>query len=123
LVSERWRVPVVPLAIDQVEQGLWLPDGRVQGEVQLTLRASDIERMRTGYVCVKCLEPHENAWPVRCQVCGAPMRSEQAAYFAREFGGEIAMPGRPSWDEELGGLEERRRKEEERARKDGQQRG
>ena len=121
-MAERWRRPIIPLAIDQLHQGIWLPDGRVQGEVQLTLRQEDIERMRAGYVCVKCLEPHETSWPVHCQVCGAPMRSEQAAYFAREFGGEIAMPGRPGWDEELDGLEERRRKEDERAREDEKQR-
>ena len=121
-MAERWRRPVVPLAVDQVHQALWLPDGRVQGEAQLTLRPEDIERIRAGYVCVKCLEPHETAWPVRCQVCGAPMRCEQAAYFAREFGGEVEMETRPSWDEELGGLEERRRKEDERAGKDAQQR-
>ena len=112
-MAERWRQPVIPIAVDQIEQGIWLPDGRIMGEVQLTLRGVDIERMRAGYVCVKCLEPHETAWPVHCQVCGAPMRSEQAAYFAREFGGEVIRAARPSWEEELGGLEERRRKAEE----------
>jgi hypothetical protein len=112
-LAERWRKPVIPLDIDQVEQGIWLPDGRIMGEVQLTLTETDIGRIRAGYVCVKCLEPHEQAWPEHCQACGAPMRSEQAAYFAREFGGEVKRVPRPSWEEELGGLEERRRKSEE----------
>jgi hypothetical protein len=111
------------LKIEQLHQALWLPDGRAQGEIQLTLRQQDIDRMRLGYVCAKCMEPHETAWPVRCRVCGAPMRTEQAAYFAREFGGVEPVSARPGWDEELETLEERRRKEEERARKDGQLRG
>jgi len=112
-LAERWRQPVVPLAIDQLHQAIWLPDGRVQGEVQLTLAPEDVERMRLGYVCAKCLEPHETAWPERCNACGSPMRSEQAAYFAREFGGILPVVNRPSWEEELDSLEERRRKEEE----------
>ena len=112
-MAERWRQPVVPLAVDQVHQGLWLPDGRIQGEVQLTLRAEDIERMRQGYVCAKCLEPHERAWPEHCQACGAPIRTEQADYFMREFGGIAPASKRPGWEEELDGLEERRRKAEE----------
>jgi hypothetical protein len=73
----------------------------------------DVGRIKAGYVCAKCLEPHETPWPEHCIACGSPMRSEQAAYFAREFGGEITAPGRPGWDEELEGLEERRRKDEE----------
>lgn len=112
-MTERWRRPVLPLAAEDVHQALWLPDGRVQGEVQLTLSPDDIGRIRAGYVCAKCLEPHESPWPERCQACGSPMRAEQAAFFAREFGGVAPPWERPSAEEELAGLEERRRKQEE----------
>jgi len=52
-----------------------------------------VERMRLGYMCCKCLEPFETPWPERCPVCGAPIRSEQAEYFAREFAGELKSKG------------------------------
>ena len=119
-MAERWRKPVVPLRVDQLNQALWLPDGRQQGEVQLTLHGEDVERMRLGYVCAKCLEPHERPWPKRCQSYGETMRTEQAAYFEREFGGVEVTAQRMPWEQEVEGLEERRRKEDERARKNGQ---
>jgi hypothetical protein len=122
-LAERWREPVRPLKVEQLNQALWLPDGRVHGEVQLTLRHDDVMRMRQGYVCAKCLEPHERPWPERCQACGAPMRSEQAAYFEHEFGGLEPTSTRLPWEQEIGTLDERRRKEDERARNDGQLRG
>jgi len=94
---------------EHVQQGLWLPDGRVLGEVQLTLDEETIGRMRAGYMCVKCLEPFEQAWPVRCNVCGAPIRDKQAEYFAREYAGEIRLGGPPL---ELDGIHERAAREE-----------
>jgi hypothetical protein len=113
-VLERWRKPVVPIAIEPAEQGIWLPDGRVHGEVQLTLSQDDVNRMRAGWVCAKCLEPFESAWPIRCPVCGAPVRNEQSAYFAREFGGEVGLGPSFTIADELEALDEHRRKEEER---------
>jgi hypothetical protein len=112
-LAERWRQPVTPLSIEPVDQGLWLPDGRRLAGVQLTLSPVDIERMRAGYVCAKCLEPFEQAWPERCHVCGAPIRTAQAEYFANEYAGEVDLGPRTSLADERAGLEERRRKEEE----------
>jgi hypothetical protein len=111
---ERWRRPVVPLDIsEQPDQGFWLPDGRRLGGATFALKPEDISRMRAGYVCAKCFEPFERAWPERCNFCGAPVRTEQAAYFAREYGGEERLHQGVDLNEELGTLEERARKEEE----------
>src|SRR5262249_1149466 len=76
------------------------PGGRLQGAVQLTLSADTIERMRTGYMCAKCLEPLQHAWPERCPLCGAPIRTEQAEFFAKEFGGEVRLGPSTDWDYE-----------------------
>ena len=119
-MTERWRQWEAPLRIEPVEQGIWLPDGRVLGEQQITWSAEQIERFRSGYKCVNCLEPQERAWPEQCSLCGYPMRTRQAEFFAREFGGETLIRVGRNWEEELDGLEERRRKEEERASKDDQ---
>ena len=103
---ERWRKPVIPLDIEPTDQGLWLPDGRHLAGVQLSLSPIDIERMRAGYVCAKCFEPFEQAWPERCHVCGAPIRTAQAEYFAREYAGEIHLGPSTSLEDELAGLDE-----------------
>jgi hypothetical protein len=112
-LAERWRKPAEVLSIEPAsDQGLWLPDGRVQGEVELTLSRETVERMRAGYMCAKCLEPFEQAWPERCHVCGAPIRTDQAQYFAREYAGMEQLGPRTSLDEELAGLHERVEEEE-----------
>lgn len=88
MVSERWRRAVVPIEIDPGHpEGIWLPDGRVLGGAKLVLTGDDVDRLRAGFVCMKCLEPFERSWPERCHVCGFYVRREQAAYFAREYGG------------------------------------
>jgi len=113
-MSERWRRPARVLDIQQSPtQGIWLPDGRVQGEVEISFDAETVQRMRSGFMCVKCLEPFEQAWPERCHVCGAPIRTEQAEYFAREFGGEVHLGPTTSLEEEIAGLPERAAKEKE----------
>jgi Rubrerythrin len=71
-LAERWRKPLVPLLIEPLPEGIWLPDGRVQGQVSFTLLSTDIDRLRSGYACAKCLEVFEQAWPERCPLCGAP---------------------------------------------------
>jgi hypothetical protein len=87
-LAERWRRPVIPIEIDSGHaEGIWLPDGRVLGSARLLLDGDDVDRMRAGFVCMKCLEPFERSWPERCHVCGFYVRREQAAHFAREYGG------------------------------------
>jgi len=114
LVS-RWRRPAVVLNIEQApDQAIWLPDGRVQGQVILNLAYETVERIRSGYMCVKCLEPFPIAWPKLCPVCGCRVRTEQAAYFAREFGGEQHLGPSTSIDDEV----ERMHEEVEREQKE-----
>lgn len=93
-MMERWRAPVIPLDVEQQpDQGIWLPDGRVQGAVTLILTADDVQRICAGYACAKCLEPLERAWPERCLACGAAIRRDQADYIARELAREVALLG------------------------------
>lgn len=119
MIDERWRRPCVPLKVELADLAISLADGRVFREYRFTFSREDIERMRSGYVCVKCWEPHEHAWPERCSACGTAMRSKQAEFFARWFDPkeEVLFRSR-DWGSELEGLDERRRKEDERARKD-----
>jgi len=122
LANERWRQWTPPLLIEEapVETSLWKP-GRPLVEPLITWPREVVERMRAGYQCINCLEPQEHSWPESCSLCHFPMRTKQAEFFARAYAGEAALNAR-NWDEELDGLEERRRKEDERARQDDQQR-
>lgn len=113
MASERWRKPVVPLDISQADnEGILLPDGRVFRQPVLALKPEDIDRIRLGYVCVKCFEPFERAWPELCPVCGCHVRRDQAAYFAREYGGAQYLGPSTSL------ADERERLREEAQRKD-----
>jgi hypothetical protein len=104
-LPERWRKPAEVLDVRNVHQGIWLPDGRVHGAVEMTMSEDTIERMRLGYLCAKCLEPFEHPWPERCHVCGAPVRDKQAEYFAQEFAGEVKLGSTQPLDD--GGMWER----------------
>lgn len=120
-MAENWRHWEPPLAIEAApDRGLYLPDGRILGESQLVWSEDEIDRFRAGYKCVNCLEPQESAWPERCSLCGYPMQTEQASFFASQFDGEVLLGRRISLSDEIEMLEENRRREEERARKDGQ---
>lgn len=116
-MAERWRKPVIPLSLEPVDQVITLPDGREFVMYAPALSAEDIERARQGYVCLKCLEVFERPWPEKCHVCGAPIRAEQVAYLAREFGGEVRLGPSTTLEEELAQLPERE-KEERDARTD-----
>jgi hypothetical protein len=88
-LRERWNRPVEVIDIEWTsDQAIWLPDGRVQRAPVFTLTEDSIERIRLGYVCAKCFQVFERAWPERCHFCGAPIRTKQAEFFAKEFGGE-----------------------------------
>jgi hypothetical protein len=114
-LAERWRKPIVPLAIEPHEKEiLVLPDGRSHRQAMLALRPEDMERLRSGFACLKCFEPFEQAWPERCHVCGAPVRREQASFFARELGPAMQVGPRTTLEEERAGLAERAAKERER---------
>jgi hypothetical protein len=95
------------------DQGIWLPDGRVQGALNFIFDEETVERMRLGYMCVKCQEPFEHPWPERCHVCGCPVRDKQAEYFAQEYAGVVDLsPKTPAYD---GGIHERAAKEQSNA--------
>lgn len=104
---ERWRKPVRVLHIEETGEAIVTPDGRIQRMPMIVLDEESKERLRLGYVCVKCFEPFETPWPERCNVCGCRVGSEQREYFAREFEEKIMHLGsRISLDEERERLRE-----------------
>lgn len=92
-MAERWRTWYAPLDIEESEEVLELSDGRRQRIEKIAWPPEVIERMRAGYQCVKCLECFEQAWPIKCPVCGVSVRRDQAAYFAREYDPKLVRIG------------------------------
>lgn len=107
-MNERWRKPAEVLAVEPSDEAFITSDGRIQRGVKLTLSPETIERMRLGYMCVKCQEPFQVPWPIRCHVCGAPIASKQREYFHRELApGVVDLGSRVSMRDELAELPER----------------
>lgn len=77
-----------------------MPDGRVMQRTVLGFPAAVVERMRQGYVCVKCYEALDSPFPDECPICKFPMRERQGAEFAKDFRGDIAFGPSTSLDEE-----------------------
>lgn len=84
---ERWRRPVIPLAVADDDAAVTNELGRTTTNFTARFKPEDIERFRTGYCCLQCWEPHQRPFPKRCSLCGYPMRSEQAFDFQALFVG------------------------------------
>lgn len=77
-----------------------LPDGRLVEATVFGLTAEQVEMVRQGYVCIKCLEAHDIAFPEQCAVCRFPMKAKQLDEFGKQFRGEIKFGPSTSIDEE-----------------------
>lgn len=74
-------------------------DDRVMADVDIALPDTDIERIRQGYVCIRCLEPQPEPFPAICESrlpsgerwCNFPIREMQAAEFAIMFKGTVKI--------------------------------
>ena len=102
-MTERWARPVIPVLLEKSTQSVWMektPDGVVaRSDYNATLTKDDTERVRLGYVCLRCWEPHEVPFPDECSLCGYAMRDYQARDFALEWEGERHVgPSRPMQD-------------------------
>jgi hypothetical protein len=86
-MTDRWAKPVVPLAVEEVGKSL-VYGGHRWDFSQFVLEHDDVERIRLGYVCIHCLEPHEKPYVWRCSVCKFPIRYVQDKVFERFYEGE-----------------------------------
>lgn len=113
--------PIIPEGSDiDVEAVAVMPDGRVFQRTVWGLTEEQVERIRQGYTCVKCLEDYDSPFPDECKVCHFPMREHQTEEFAKDFRGEIAFGPSTTLDEERGIMNEMRERDAyDRARKLG----
>lgn len=94
-----------------------LADGREFLDADIALPESQIEQIRLGYRCIRCLEPQSEAYPVVCESrlpeevggqrwCNFPIREKQAAEFAAMYKGEIHIGSRVNLSDEMTRMEE-----------------
>lgn len=52
-----------------------------------------VERIRQGYICIKCFQRFDHAFPERCPfpLCGFPVRAEQSLEFLRMYRGKADL--------------------------------
>jgi hypothetical protein len=61
------------------------PDGRHFQDSSITLTPEAADRIWKGYMCARCLEPFDEAYPERCVVCGFAVRELQRQLLERDF--------------------------------------
>ena len=99
--------PVIAQAVDvDTDSFTVMPDGRRMERHVFGLTEEQVERIKAGYTCVKCLEDFDSAFPDACTVCGFPMREHQTEEFAKDFRGGIRFGPTTSIDEEYDIAEE-----------------
>ena len=85
-------------------------DDRVMLDVNIALQEEDVERIRTGYVCIRCLEPQSEPFPKVCESvlpdghtrwCNFPMREKQLEEFAIMFKGTVDIGPRHKVADEI----------------------
>jgi hypothetical protein len=86
----RWAAPVIPIGVEEAGRML-SHNGRLWDVPCYILSEDDTERVRFGYVCIMCLEPHEQNHPAACQVCGFPIRAIQDQVFETLYQGEVTV--------------------------------
>jgi hypothetical protein len=88
-ITKRWAEPVIPLAIEEETTHYNVINGREMLEISGRFKKKDIERMRLGYVCINCWEPHETPFPERCSMpkCRFQMKKYQLEVFNQTYAG------------------------------------
>lgn len=84
------RVPTPRFVARDDEDTVW-QDGvhtdRLQRGAVTSFPPEIIEAMKSGFICISCMEPQDTAFPTECSLCGYDMREFQAIAFATQFEG------------------------------------
>lgn len=108
-MEERWRKPPEIAAVEHDAQNMVVLGERRALDMSVTVADETFERMRLGYVCAKCYEPHEVPFPKVCAMpgCGFPMRDQQLEQLASDYQGSRWLGPQQSLADEIEGLDER----------------
>lgn len=88
-IVRRWSKPANIAGVRESPDAVEVRNGKPRREIEWTLGDQDTEdRVRLGYLCMNCMEPHEQPFPEMCAVCKFPMREHQRRLFEIRHKGE-----------------------------------
>lgn len=105
--------PVKVLGAEAASDGttVRLPDGRTFLDANVIIPEEQVEEIRTGYRCIRCMEPTRDAgaFPETCPSalpsgqlwCNFPMRVKQASEFAAMYKGTVKVGSRVDLNDEI----------------------
>jgi hypothetical protein len=99
--AERWRKPVIPVAVENDPGTVVIDGGEARPGVNATFDEETIERFRVGRACLHCYEPLEEAFPEQCWLCGYGVRKHQTIDFQEQFEGKKWIGPTTSISDEL----------------------
>ena len=79
-ITRSWRDPPQWGYVKENPDELFEINGQLRGGIEEGLTIETFERVREGYLCIICKEPHETPFPTKCSLCSFPMRDQQARY-------------------------------------------
>lgn len=101
------RKPVQILAVEEDENHVLIfSDGTYRSSFNVTVSDDDVGRIKAGYMCAICFEPHDEAFPEECNACRFPMKYRQAAYVAKAYQGKVRLGPSTSLADELAAMDE-----------------
>ena len=84
---ERWRRPLKVYKVEEDANSADMIAGEWHRGIRFTLDAESLARLRAGYACLMCLEPHEQPFPDACSLCGYAIAARQTKDMEIEFAG------------------------------------
>lgn len=70
--------------------------GRVMQDAVITFTPETLRAIKEGHICLRCMEPQPESFPLLCDVCGYAMKDRQIMDLAMEFEGEKHLgPAKP----------------------------
>jgi hypothetical protein len=101
-VKERWAIPPHVYGWEERNKSLRIGE-RTWTFPIFILNQDDINRIRHGYVCIVCLQCHEQPYPEHCahDGCLFPIRAHQDEVFAQMYVGEMEVGPSTSLQEEF----------------------
>jgi len=84
---------------------------RLMRDVEVLISDEEFERIRTGYMCLKCFQRFETAWPKVCTmpVCLYPVAEQQSMDLARLYTGRLEQVQESKEDRDERGREHYRK--------------
>lgn len=98
-------------AVEEDPQRIYHDGNVYRRQIDVTYDGDTLARMRLGYVCFRCMEPHEVPMPTSCSLCGYAMSEYQTRDIDAEFDGTKHVGPSVSIDDEIERLRERKRRE------------